>query len=119
VAVLTGSLALTAQAQEKVPVTPGEPAAPATVSAKSTTLPPLAFMGGTKAMALTPVVGKPKRAYAEMFVPGAEALEDGELRVTVLGSGNPFPTRDQASASVLIEVGRKVNQQSNKQEIRA
>ena len=55
---------------------------------ESKTLPPLAFMGGTKAMTLTPVVGTPKREYAEMFVPGEEALEDGELRVTVLGSGN-------------------------------
>jgi ribonuclease Z len=70
-----------------------------------TTLPPLSFMGGTTAMTLTPVVGKPKRAYAEMYVPGEEPLEDGELRVTVLGSGNPWPTRAQASASVLVEVG--------------
>jgi hypothetical protein len=29
---------------------------------KDTTLPPLAFMGGAKAMTLTPVVGTPKRA---------------------------------------------------------
>jgi ribonuclease Z len=69
------------------------------------TLPPLAFMGGTKAMTLTPVVGTPKREYAEVFIPGEEAIEDGELRVTVLGSGNPWPTRAQASASVLVEVG--------------
>ena len=40
-----------------------------------------------------------------MFIPGAEALEDGELRVTVLGSGNPWNTRAQASASILVEVG--------------
>ena len=40
-----------------------------------------------------------------MFIPGAEALEDGELRVTVLGSGNPWNTRAQASASVMVEVG--------------
>ena len=69
------------------------------------TLPPLAFLGGTKAMTLTPVVGKPKREYAEVFIPGEEPLEDGELRVTVLGSGNPWPTRAQASASILVEVG--------------
>lgn len=72
---------------------------------ESKTLPPLAFMGGTKAMTLTPIVGMPKRAYAEAFVPGEEALEEGELRVTVLGSGNPWPTRAQASASVMVEVG--------------
>jgi ribonuclease Z len=72
---------------------------------ETTALPPLTFAGGTKALTPTPVVGTPRRAYAEMFVPGEEPLEDGELRVTVLGSGNPFPTRAQASASVLVEVG--------------
>ncbi len=40
-----------------------------------------------------------------MFVPGEEALEDDEMRVTVLGSGNPWNTRAQASASILVEVG--------------
>jgi ribonuclease Z len=74
-------------------------------NSKFTTLPALAFEGGTKAMTLTPVVGTPKREYAEVFVPGEEAIEDGELRVTVLGSGNPWPTRAQASASILVEVG--------------
>lgn len=70
-----------------------------------TSLPMLAYAGGTKAITLTPVVGTPKREYAEMFIPGEEALADGELRVTVLGSGNPWPTRAQASASILVEVG--------------
>jgi ribonuclease Z len=68
-------------------------------------LPAPAFFGGTKAITLTPVVGSPKREYPEMFIPGAEQLEDGELRVTVLGSGNPWNTRAQASASVMVEVG--------------
>ena len=63
------------------------------------------FAGGTKAIALKPVVGTPRREYAETFVPGEEELEDGELRVTVLGSGNPWVTRAQASASILVEVG--------------
>jgi len=70
-----------------------------------TSLPVPAFAGGTKAITPTPVVGTPSRVYAEMFVPGAEALEDGEMRVTVLGSGNPWVTRGQASGSVLVEVG--------------
>lgn len=35
-----------------------------------------AFVGGAKAITLTPVVGTPRRAYAEMFIPGEEALED-------------------------------------------
>ena len=70
-----------------------------------TSLPAPTFAGGTKAITLTPVVGTPRREYAETFVPDAEALEDGELRVTVLGSGNPWATRAQASASILVEVG--------------
>jgi len=63
------------------------------------------FAGGTKAITTTPVVGTPRRKYAEMFIPGEEKIEDGEMRVTVLGSGNPWVTRGQASASILIEVG--------------
>jgi len=72
---------------------------------KSISLPVLAHEDGTKAMTLTPVVGKPKLEYAEEFIPGEETLADGEMRVTVLGSGNPWPTRAQASASILVEVG--------------
>jgi len=71
----------------------------------STSLSAPTFAGGTKAITTTPVVGAPRREYAEMFVPGDEELEDGEIRVTVLGSGNPFVTRAQSSASVLVEVG--------------
>jgi ribonuclease Z len=71
----------------------------------SATLPLPTFAGGTRAITLTPVVGAPKRVYADDYIPGAEPLEDGELRVTILGSGNPWVTRAQASASVLVEVG--------------
>jgi len=74
-------------------------------ASQTTALPAPAFAGGTKAITRTPVVGTPKRQYAESFIPGEEKLEDGELRVTVLGSGNPWTTRAQASASVLVEVG--------------
>jgi ribonuclease Z len=70
-----------------------------------TSLPVPAYAGGTKAITLTPVIGTPHQDYAEMFIPGEEELEDGEIRVTVLGSGNPWPTRAQASASILVEVG--------------
>jgi ribonuclease Z len=38
-------------------------------------------------------------------VPGAESLATGEIRVTVLGSGDPWIRRSQASGSLLIEVG--------------
>jgi ribonuclease Z len=68
-------------------------------------LPVPVFEGGTKAITLTPVVGTPRRPYADMFIPGKEEIEDGELRVTVLGSGNPWVTRGQASASILLEAG--------------
>jgi ribonuclease Z len=74
-------------------------------NSESMSLPVPAFLGGTKAITLTPVVGTPRRDYAEMFIPGEEQLEDGEMRVTVLGSGNPWNTRAQASASVMVEVG--------------
>ncbi len=70
-----------------------------------TTLPMPAFAGGTRAITATPVVGSPRRGRPEAFVPGEEELEDGELRVTVLGSGNPWVTRAQASGSILVEVG--------------
>jgi ribonuclease Z len=65
----------------------------------------LAYLGGTKAVATTPIIGNPVEPYAEMYVPGAEPIRDGEIRVTVLGSGNPPPTRAQASGSILVEVG--------------
>lgn len=70
-----------------------------------TALPVPTFVGGTRAMTTTPVVGSPAREYADMFVPGREQLVDGELRVTILGSGNPWVTRAQASGSILVEVG--------------
>jgi ribonuclease Z len=68
-------------------------------------LPLPAYAGGTKAITFTPVVGTGRWEYAERLIPGEEMLEDGELRVTVLGSGNPWNTRAQASASILVEVG--------------
>ena len=70
-----------------------------------TNLPLPVFAGGTMAITTTPVVGTPAREYPVPFVPGDEAVDDGELRVTVLGSGNPWVTRAQASASILVEVG--------------
>jgi len=71
----------------------------------SMSLPLPAYAGGTKAITFTPIVGAPRREYAETYIPGEEPLEDGELRVTVLGSGNPWVTRGQASGSILVEVG--------------
>ena len=68
-------------------------------------LPTPAFLGGTKAITTTPIVGVPAREYPDNFIPGEELLEDGELRVTVLGSGNPWVTRAQSAAGILVEVG--------------
>ena len=42
---------------------------------ETATLPTLAFAGGTRAMTLTPIIGTPKRRYAEAFVPGEEPIE--------------------------------------------
>lgn len=68
-------------------------------------LPMLAHLGGTRALTTTPIVGAPARAYADSYVPGAEQLGEGEIRVSVLGSGDPFIKRSQASGSLVIEVG--------------
>lgn len=38
-------------------------------------------------------------------MPGSEDLGDSEIRVTVLGSGDPWPRRSQASGSLVVEVG--------------
>jgi ribonuclease Z len=68
-------------------------------------MPVLAHLGGTGALTTTPVVGDPRVVRSEMFVPGAEELVAGEMRVTVLGSGDPWIRRSQASGSLLVEVG--------------
>jgi ribonuclease Z len=56
-------------------------------------------------MTRTPVVGQPAQGRAPVYVPGAESLAPGEIRVSVLGSGDPWIRRSQASGSLLIEVG--------------
>jgi ribonuclease Z len=69
------------------------------------TLPKPAHLGGTRALTTTPVVGAPAHPRPGTYVPGAEELGRGEIRVTVLGSGDPWIRRSQASGSLLIEVG--------------
>ena len=68
-------------------------------------LTPLACEGSDAPLTSTPVVGTPARAFAPVLEPGAEEVGPGELRVTILGSGDPFVRPSQASASVLVEVG--------------
>ena len=65
----------------------------------------LAHDGGVAPLTTTPVAGTPAQPYAELFVPGAELIGANEIRVTILGSGDPFVKKSQASASLLIEVG--------------
>ena len=65
----------------------------------------LAYEGSDEQLTTTPVVGTPDRVYPRVLLPGAESLAAGEIRVTILGSGDPFVKKSQASASVLIEVG--------------
>jgi len=67
----------------------------------------LAYEGATLPLTTTPVVGTPNRKYNSTFKPGTEPLEPDEVRVTILGSGDPFVKSGQASASVLIEVGNE------------
>lgn len=55
----------------------------------------------------TPVVGTPQTSYGDMYIPGSEELGDHEIRVTVLGSGDPWPRRTQASGSLVVEVGNQ------------
>jgi ribonuclease Z len=66
----------------------------------------LAGEGSVEPLTTTPVVGRPGRTYPDTFEPGEELVAD-EVRVTVLGSGDPFVRPSQASASVLVEVGNQ------------
>jgi ribonuclease Z len=51
------------------------------------------------------VVGSPTIERSDIFVPGSEVLSQGEIRVSILGSGLPWVTKSQAAGSVLVEVG--------------
>jgi ribonuclease Z len=75
------------------------------MSTSAAALPALAHLGGTQALTTAPIVGTPSSPYPDVYVPGAEVLGEDEIRVTVLGSGDPFIKRSQASGSLLIEVG--------------
>lgn len=77
------------------------------MSTEITEMTELAHEGSSEPLTTTPVVGTPSRAYANVLAPGQEPVAAGELRVTVLGSGDPFVKRAQASASLLVEVGNE------------
>jgi len=64
-----------------------------------------AYLGGTSALTTEAVVGTPETERDAVFRPGKEDLAEGEIRVSILGSGNPWVTKAQAAGSVLIEIG--------------
>ena len=61
--------------------------------------------GGTLPITQTPIIGNPDKEYPKNYVPGTEELGEDEIRLIFLGTGMPFPTRNQAAAGVLIEFG--------------
>lgn len=67
----------------------------------------LAIEGSLQPLTPTPIVGKSKKSYPKTLIHNNEVLENGEIRVTVLGSGDPFVKIGQSSASILIEVGNE------------
>ncbi len=72
---------------------------------------PLPLRG--KAITDQPVVAKKEgvalKEYPEFFIPGDEKLEEDEMRITCLGSGNPIVRKAQAAASWLVELGNGEN----------
>ncbi len=67
----------------------------------------LAYEGSTQPLTTTPIVGTPEKPYPAELIHAAEPLQPDEIRVTILGSGDPFVKIGQASASILIEVGNE------------
>ena len=65
----------------------------------------LAYEGGSAPLTTTPVVGTPVAKLPTFLEPGEEQVGSEEIRVTILGSGDPFVKKSQASASLLVEVG--------------
>jgi ribonuclease Z len=77
------------------------------MTAEVTQLTALAFEGSSAPLTTTPVVGTPDRSYPPLLEPGAEPVAPNAIRVTILGSGDPFVKPSQASASVLVQVGNE------------
>jgi ribonuclease Z len=64
-----------------------------------------AYLGGTSALATDAIVGSPEVERSDVLVAGTEAMAEGEIRVSILGSGLPWVTKAQAAGAVLVEVG--------------
>lgn len=67
----------------------------------------LAIEGSLEPLTPSPIVGKPKNPYPTKLIHKLEELSPEEVRVTILGSGDPFVKIGQSSASILIEVGNE------------
>lgn len=67
----------------------------------------LAIEGSLEPLTQTPIVGEPKKPYPTKLIHKSEDLSSDEIRVTILGSGDPFVKIAQSSASILIEVGNE------------
>jgi len=61
--------------------------------------------GGIFPITETPLIGNPEKEFPKNYVPGTEELSEDEIRLTFLGTGMPFPTRNQAAAGILMEFG--------------
>lgn len=62
------------------------------------------YKGATTPISTQPLVGATD-GQPDIFIPGVEDLARDEIRVSILGSGQPWVTKAQASGSVLVEVG--------------
>ena len=60
--------------------------------------------GGQRALTVTPVIGTPDREFSEKYVVGTEELREDEMRITLCGTGMPFPVYQQAAACVIVEL---------------
>lgn len=67
----------------------------------------LAYEGSLEPLTPTPIIGAPKNRSPVTCTHQSEAVSSDEIRVTVLGSGDPFVKIGQSSASLLIEVGNE------------
>ena len=63
------------------------------------------YLGGTSALSTQAAVGSPEIERDDVLIPASEDLVEGEIRVSILGSGLPWVTKAQAAGSVLVEVG--------------
>jgi ribonuclease Z len=71
----------------------------------------LSWEGSDEPLTTDAIVGVPQRHLASTLQPGAEELASDEIRVTILGSGDPFVKPSQAAACLLIEVGNEQRDQ--------